>query len=110
MVRGSNPMEDAVKATINAFVLRIDINKEVKNTENLFWEKIEDIGEVATLSTDWFITMNRNTKKFYWQKNEKIKVVKIFPQKLTPARKIVLRKTLNCSFKKKTFTKSRGRF
>lgn len=76
IVRGSHPMEDAVKATINDFILRLDVDMEEKSTENLFWQKAET-GEIATLSTDWYITMNRNTKKFFWFSDQK-KIMRLF--------------------------------
>ena len=75
IVRGSHHMEDAVKATINDFILRLDIDIEI-NSENLFWQK-EGEGEIATLSTDWYITMNRNTNKFFWFSDAK-KMVRLF--------------------------------
>jgi len=43
---------------------------ENKRTENLFWQK-SGPGEIATLSTDWYITMNRNTNKFFWFSDQK---------------------------------------
>jgi len=59
----SHPLEDGIKGTVNEFILRVDINRKFED-EN--WQEISEGMQSTTVSVDWYITMNRKNKNFYW--------------------------------------------
>lgn len=70
IVPGQSPFEDLFKATLNEFILRLDVEQKIELQE-LQWRRFSEGAETARLSIDWYISMNRNTNSFYWLSDEK---------------------------------------